>query len=1054
MKRALAIGLGLLATVSCTQNPDSIKREALIRAERYQSEGKLDEAIIEWRQALAVDPALVEARRALAAAYATKLWYRDAATELVAAQELAPRSIPISVDLGRALVELGSFKAARAQAERIQQVEPGNSDARAILAAARLGDGDAEALAAAPETDPTIRAAALLALRRLPEAERAYRALLTERPKDASLLAGLGQVALRQRRDGEAAALLEQADALRPGDPRIRIHLSEARVRLGRLPEALRALEEIHPRARSRASVVALGWCYLRANRAREAAALLAPLVEQSPRWVELRLLLGTSYLVSGNATAAVAELEQADQQSTSTSDPLVRMRLAAAYTRAGRPQDALHALGSLGPAVQALPDFQLERGRALLRIGRLDEAYAAATAAQRTIPQAPQPYLVLAQIESQRGNRGRATESLTKALQLDPSYAPALVALGRLRAADGNLDGALEAFDVAVRVDPRSESAIRAKAAGLIDGRRVSEALRFVEAAVSADDGNAGLHALLGRVYLEQRDLARAQAAFRRSLELDGKSVAARLGLADLAGREGHPLEATAQLQAVVKEQPSEPTAVAWLARLHRGRGQYDQAIAVLEAALRADPGQRGFALALADLYVAQGRQPEAIARMSELLGREPDLASAYLTRGRAYAASGQGEAAIRDLGEAMRSAPNASAPHYELARLYAVRGRVPEAQAAYRRALELEPGLESARIELAVLSNQPVDQGIWRRRIGRLQAAVRAEPGDVEDREALARTFLAQGAITSAERELAQILERPPGHAEANFLMARIRLGQGRADEALDHLKTAVRTNPSHVAARTLLARRLLARGQREQAALQLEAVLQLEPSRPDARLELARLYAQDGRLARASELARQLRRDEPASPSAAALVGTVLLAQGRPGEAAEAFAAAIRLDPDLVEAHRGLGRAQEALGQSERAVAAYERALALDANDVGSLTSLASILAAMPTSSGRALILATRAVALRPDAAETLDALGWVQYRRGAYVEAERALARAVERAPESALPRYHLGMVYVRLERSREAVVALREAARLDAGLARSEKLDELIVGLGG
>src|SRR6266446_1296170 len=292
MKRALVIGLGLLATVSCSQSPDAVKREALNRAEQYQSQGKLDEAIIEWRQALAVDPALVEARHALGRAYATKLWYRDATTELLAAQELAPQSVAISADLGRVLIELGAFKGARAQAERIQQSEP---------------------------------------------ADRAYRQLVAERPTDASALAGLGEVVLRQRRDGEAAALLEKADALRPGDPRIRIHLSEARVHLGRLPEAVRTLEEIHPRARSSAAVVALGWCYLRAHRAREATVLLAPLVEQSPRWVELRLLLGTSYLVSGNAAAAVTELEQADRQSAA--DPLVRMRLAAAYTRVGRPQ-------------------------------------------------------------------------------------------------------------------------------------------------------------------------------------------------------------------------------------------------------------------------------------------------------------------------------------------------------------------------------------------------------------------------------------------------------------------------------------------------------------------------------------------------------------------------------------------------------------------------------------------------------------------------------------------------------------------------------------------
>src|SRR5260370_4424044 len=211
MKRALVIGLGLLATVSCSQSPDAVKREALNRAEQYQSQGKLDEAIIEWRQALAVDPALVEARHALGRAYATKVWYRDAATELLAAQELAPQSVAISADLGRVLIELGAFKGARAQAARIQQSEPPDPVAGPLLPPAPPGEGGAEELPASPGTEPMLRAGARLALRRLPEAGRAYRPLVPERPTDASAPAGRGPDVLPQRRDGQAAALLQQA---------------------------------------------------------------------------------------------------------------------------------------------------------------------------------------------------------------------------------------------------------------------------------------------------------------------------------------------------------------------------------------------------------------------------------------------------------------------------------------------------------------------------------------------------------------------------------------------------------------------------------------------------------------------------------------------------------------------------------------------------------------------------------------------------------------------------------------------------------------------------
>ncbi len=1053
MKRAFALGLGLLATVSCGQSPEAVKREALSRAEQYQKQGQIDEAIIEWRQALQVDPGLVAARHALGRAYAAKLWYRDAATELLGAQELSPESVAISADLGRVLVELGAWKRARAQAERIQSSEPSNQDALYIRAAALLGEGRAEELLlSSPDTPAELRANALLERGRLTEAEAVYRTLLVERPADARALAGLGEVSLRQRRYHEAVGFFERADVVRSGDPKIRIRLAAARVRLGQLPEAIKVLEGIHPRARSGGTLIALGWCYLRAHRPREAAQLLAPLVDQAPRWVELRFLLGTSLLASGHPAAAVSELEEADRRSVR--DPLIRLRLAAAYTRVGRPQDALATLGTIAGGAQQLADYHIEQSRALLRLGRLDDAYAAAETARGLAPLAPPPYLLLGQIEARLGRTGRARLALAKALQLDSAYAPAHLELGRIRAAEGEMDAALEAFDAALRAEPTSETTIRAKAAGLVVGKRVRDAIRFVEAAVSADDRSADLHVLLGSLYVEQAESGRARAAFRRALELDPRWVMPHLGLADLAVRAGHTGEAIEHLRAVLKEWPAEPTAVRWLASLHRRQGQYDQAIRILEAALKAQPDQRAFSLLLGELYVMRGRHGEAIARMSDLLAREPDLRAAHLTRGRAYAATGQSEAAIRDVSEATRSTPNSAASHYHLARIYAVAGRVSDAQAAYRRAIELDPGLEAAKVELAVLSHRRLDEAVWRRRLDELRAAVRARPGSVEDREALARTLMAQGNVAAAERELRRILEQTPGHTEANYLLARVRLSQGKPDDAADHLKTALRTSPSDVEAHVLLARQLLARGQREQAAFHLEAALQVNPARADAKLELGKLYAQDGRLGQAFELARRLRRDDAANPGGPLLMGVVLLAQGRPREAVEAFATTIKMNPDLIEAHRGLGRAHEALGQTDRALGSYERALALDGSDVSSLTSLASILGETPAGSDRALALATRAAQLSSAAPDVLDVLGWIHYRRGAYAEAENVLARAVERAPDHGRIRYHLGMVYARLGRASEAVSTLRHAARLDAGLARSEKLEEIISGLGG
>jgi len=134
----------LLAGAACTQSPEVRKQRALQRGEQYLREGKANEAIVELRNALQVDPDFVPALHALGRAYATKSWYGDALRELVRAQGVAPDSLPVAADLGRALVEVGAWKDAREQAAKILEKEPRNPDGLYIRAAALMQEGKAK----------------------------------------------------------------------------------------------------------------------------------------------------------------------------------------------------------------------------------------------------------------------------------------------------------------------------------------------------------------------------------------------------------------------------------------------------------------------------------------------------------------------------------------------------------------------------------------------------------------------------------------------------------------------------------------------------------------------------------------------------------------------------------------------------------------------------------------------------------------------------------------------------------------------------------------------
>src|SRR4030095_7070558 len=177
---------------------------------------------------------------------------------------------------------------------------------------------------------------------------------------------------------------------------------------------------------------------------------------------------------------------------------PSVNSRLAQAYTRLGRPKDALALLDASAKRLDEAPIFHLERGRALVLVGRLDEAYQAATRAQTLAPESAQPVLLMGQIRAQQGNTKWAQELFTKAAQMDQGAVPAHVMLGRLRASEQDLEGALSEFDTAVRADPKSVVAARTKAAALVQQKRTREAVQFLEGAVKAEPAVPGLVGLL----------------------------------------------------------------------------------------------------------------------------------------------------------------------------------------------------------------------------------------------------------------------------------------------------------------------------------------------------------------------------------------------------------------------------------------------------------------------------------------------------------------------------------------------------------------------------
>jgi tetratricopeptide (TPR) repeat protein len=213
------------------------------------------------------------------------------------------------------------------------------------------------------------------------------------------------------------------------------------------------------------------------------------------------------------------------------------------------------------------------------------------------------------------------------------------------------------------------------------------------------------------------------------------------------------------------------------------------------------------------------------------------------------------------------------------ELALLYQANRLFAEARACYQTIASGPEGL-SAR-DHYYLAAMFQEESSLDRAEAELQATLRAEPGYVPARLALADAHFKGGQTDEAAKDYAAILELVPHHPQASFGMARVELQRGEEDSAVARLKDLIAHHPDSTSGAALLAQILDRRGDNEGSAAMRELSRQTHepaPSDPwmDAMLtdcyDLQRLglafeqYRLDGQMSEAVSLLGRLEELDP--------------------------------------------------------------------------------------------------------------------------------------------------------------------------------------------
>jgi predicted O-linked N-acetylglucosamine transferase (SPINDLY family) len=418
----------------------------------------------------------------------------------------------------------------------------------------------------------------------------------------------------------------------------------------------------------------------------------------------------------------------------------------------------------------------ELERGAALHRGGRLQEALAAYRRVSRQHRKAWQPLHLLGIVHYQLGELEPARAMLERAAQLAPEVADVWYYLGETAHAAGNSDEAERCLRRAIDLGC-SVPVAAVRLAELADARsdwKQAEAAYRRAAALQPD--SAEICNNLGNVLRKAGKMAEARAFLELSLTLKPALAEARINLGLLLHSAGDLEAALRQLEEALRLDPSSIEARFARAGALADAGRLEEAAQQYGEVLARDEGQARAWNNLGVIYLDAGFRAEARRCFERALGANPQLAEACNNLGNLESRQERHAAARNWFERAISLRPSFADAYNGLGMAHWEEGGSAAAQACFQQALALNPANALAAANLGMVHQRDGDTEqarAWYRR------ALASQPsGALEIRAATIVPPIMFSSTQIAEERarlaaaLERLLEAPPATDEADLL------------------------------------------------------------------------------------------------------------------------------------------------------------------------------------------------------------------------------------------------------------------------------------------
>lgn len=360
-----------------------------------------------------------------------------------------------------------------------------------------------------------------------------------------------------------------------------------------------------------------------------------------------------------------------------------------------------------------------------------------------------------------------------------------------------------------------------------------------------------------IGDAYLTRGDLAQARKYFQMILDRRANEPAGHQGLGLVSEREDKLDEAVAHFEAGIRDQPPGTYGVnVNLARLYNSRKEFPKTIALLGETVRKNPTNESAVEFLATAYVGAGNLTEAIA-IYEAASTTSPSARVSLGLGIIFREANQLPKSIEAIKQAISLRANWDLAWSQLAETQIVAGDFPGALVSLNQA-------KSSGSDIAVTDSRMGEVYLltkdYPKAIAIFEKLLAANVGDPFMRDRLGTSYQAGGDVASAERIYQESEKRFPTDSLPPFRLGVLYDQAKRFPEAIARLTSALALSPENLAIQRALAISLTKGGQRDQA-LKIARLMEEKHPTPESKLFLAELCSQSNDDAQANTIYQEL-------------------------------------------------------------------------------------------------------------------------------------------------------------------------------------------------